>query len=107
MLWSAHTEIEACKHAISAADGATVVGLMADTVVVSDLGMTANGKVEAIQELQQVFAQNPHCSITFSNTVYVLDTAVERSLSAQTPSARPASIASGRSKRSLSSRARS
>lgn len=72
------TVIETYKQALSRLDGATVASLFADDVVVNDLGMTAKGKQEAIAELGQAVAANPGLAITFGDTVYVLDTAIER-----------------------------
>src|SRR5579859_151453 len=72
------TVIETYKQALMKLDGPTVASLFDDNIVVNDLGMTAKGKAEAIAELGQAVAQNPGLTITFGDTVYVLDTALER-----------------------------
>jgi hypothetical protein len=70
--------VERYKQALVALDGPAVASLFDDHMVINDLGMTANGKAEAIAELSQVVAQNPQLGISFSDTEYVLNTAVER-----------------------------
>jgi len=72
------TVIETYKQALSRLDGATVASLFADDVVINDLGMTAKGKAEAIAELGQAVAANPGLTVTFGDTIYVLDTTIER-----------------------------
>lgn len=72
------TVVETYKQALMQLDGATIAGLFDDNVVINDLGVTAKGKAEAVAELRQVVAQNPHLQITFGETVYVLNTAIER-----------------------------
>jgi len=72
------TVIETYKQALTKLDGATVASLFDDNIVLDDLGTTAKGKQEAIAELGQAVAQNPGLAISFSDTVYVLDTAIER-----------------------------
>lgn len=79
------TVVETYKQALARLDGATVVGLFDDNVVINDLGMTAKGKAEAIAELTQVVAQNPGLTVSFGETVYVVDTAIERFAFASDP----------------------
>ncbi len=79
------TVVASYKQAIIKGDGATVAALFADDVVVSDLGTTASGKAAALEELRQAFAQNPNFSIAFSDTSYVLNTAIQRFAFASDP----------------------
>jgi hypothetical protein len=72
------TVVDTYKQALLRLDGATVASLFDDNVVVNDLGMIAKGKAEAIAELSQVVAANPGLTISFGESVYVVDTAVER-----------------------------
>lgn len=72
------TVIETYKQALTRLDGATIASLFDDNIVIDDLGMTAKGKAEAIAELGQAVAQNPGLTISFGDTVYVLNTAIER-----------------------------
>ena len=70
--------VETYKQALTKLDGPTVASLFDDNIVISDFGATANGKAAAIAELQGAVAANPNLSITLSDTVYVLNTAIER-----------------------------
>ena len=70
--------IETYKQALMKLDGATVASLFSDDVVISDLGTVAKGKADAIAQLRQAVQENPNLQVSFSDTSYSLDTAIER-----------------------------
>lgn len=77
--------VDTYKQALMRLDGATIAGLFDDNVVVNDLGLTAKGKAEAIAELTQVVMANPGLTISFGESVYIVDTAVEKFAFASDP----------------------
>lgn len=70
--------IETYKQALTKLDGAAVAALFDDDIVLDNFGDTAKGRPEATALLSDAIAANPHLAVTLSDTVYVLDTAIER-----------------------------
>jgi limonene-1,2-epoxide hydrolase len=72
------TVVEAYKQALMQLDGPAVAALFDDNIILSNFGETAKGKAEAIALLGEAIAAHPHLSVTLGDTVYVLNTAIER-----------------------------
>lgn len=70
--------VESYKQALQRLDGPAVAALFDDNIILSNFGETAKGKAEAITLLQEAIAAQPHLAVTLSDTVYVLNTAIER-----------------------------
>lgn len=72
------TVIESYKQALLKLDGPAVAALFDDNITLSNFGDTAKGKAEATAALRDAIAANPHLAVSLSDTVYVLNTAIER-----------------------------
>jgi ketosteroid isomerase-like protein len=70
--------IASYRAALTTLDVQAVGALFDDGVVVNNFGDTARGKADAIALLQGAIAGNPNLKVTLGDTVYILDTAVER-----------------------------
>jgi len=70
--------IETYKQALMKLDGPAVAALFDDNIVLDNFGETAKGKAEAIALLREAIAAQPNLSVSLGETVYVLNTAIER-----------------------------